>query len=121
MDPVTPESEINTETANTALLKASSKPILDEGDVVNVSPQELQEVIFALLEKAQMLSEVMAKSGDENAMWLAKRLHEVTEEFDCMEAADSYDGISDVGEAIEEGATVFGGDYVPDFGRGEVV
>lgn len=85
--------------------------------------QDIKEVLFALLEKAQVLSDTISKD-DNNVAWLSEELHKLVEEFDLREAADEYDGFDsknyepDLGrgelpspeEAQRQGATVFGGD-----------
>lgn len=98
---------LTTEEINVALAKAARKLILEEDGLIGIPEQEVQEVMLALLEKAQVLAETLAKSGDRNAAWLHKKLHDVTEEFDLMELSASE-------EAEYEK------NYVPDSGRGEL-
>lgn len=96
---------ITTEEANKMLAKASLK-MVEEDNMVNVGEQDLQEVMFGLLEKAQVLAEMLGKTGNENAAWLAEELHKTTEEFDIRELAKSEE------QDFEK-------NYVPDIGRGE--
>ncbi len=114
---------ITTEEANKMLSNASLK-MVEEDNMVNVGEQDLQEVMFGLLEKVQVLAEMLAKSGNENAAWLAEELHKTTEEYDLRELAESQmedwekEYVPDFGrgelpdpdEAVAQGATVFGGD-----------
>ena len=80
---------MTTKEVNEALMNASRRMILDQNGLIGVPEQELQEVMFSLLEKTQVLAEVLAKSGDKNAAWLHKKLHELTEEFDLMEISEA--------------------------------
>lgn len=75
---------MTTKEVNEALMNASRKMVQEEWDMVNVPAQNLKEVLVKLLEQAQVMAETLAKSGDENAMWLDKKLHEVSEEWDLM-------------------------------------
>lgn len=109
---------MTTKEVNEALLNASRKMVQEEDGCVNVPVQNLKEVLVKLLEQAQVMAETLAKSGDENAAWLDKKLHELSEEFDVMELSlqEEQEYLGDMGErleleeAINAGATVFGGD-----------
>lgn len=103
---VKPASKMSSEEINNALHKASLKMVVEEDGMVNVGAQEIQEVMFALLEKAQVMAEMLAKNGNENAAWLAEELHKTIEEFDIRELAKSEE------QDFEK-------NYVPDIGRGE--
>lgn len=103
-----PILKMNSDEVNAALMKASRKMVLEEDGMVLVAPQDLKEVLFKMLEQAQVLAETMAKTGDENAQWMHKALHDLTESFDVRELLKSEE------EEWER-------NYVPDIGRGETV
>ena len=75
---------MTTKEVNEALMNASRKMVLEEGGMVNVPVQNLKEVLIKLLEQAQVMAETLAKSGDENAAWLDKKLHELSADWDVM-------------------------------------